>query len=63
MDQERAEKLYESLDKLAAALSEHPQGDAHQDLLWHVVWRLTGPDPADFQGARSWLKARDPGER
>jgi hypothetical protein len=59
LDAERAKELYENLDVLAAALSEHPLGDAHQDLLWNTVWRLTGHNPADFEDARRWLKARD----
>lgn len=52
---ERELRLYENLDLLLTELPE-----AYRDYLWHVVWRLTGSDPAAFSAARRWLKVHDP---
>lgn len=52
---ERELRLYENLDVLLTELN-----PAHRERLWHVVWRLTGSDPASFSAARRWLKAHPP---
>lgn len=59
---ERELRLRENLDALMEALgASHPTlGEAHQDMLWHVVWKLVGSDPATFRAARKWLKVHDP---
>lgn len=55
---ERELALYENLDLVLDQLAEPYR--AH---LWHVVWKLTGSDPASFSAARRWLKVHDPAKQ
>lgn len=63
---EREKDFYEYLDLVLDSLGKHPVAElreAHEDFLWHIVWRLTGSDPAVFSAARRWLKIHDPAKR
>jgi hypothetical protein len=52
---ERELRVYENLDLVLTQL-----GEPYREHLWHIVWKLTGSDPAVFSAARRWLKVHDP---